>query len=371
MEQVFLYGTLRHEGLLDIVLGSVPRERMQPATLKGFAVSRADGHGFPLIEAKEGAEAVGILLKDVSEQERARLDHYELGFGYRLHEVDIDGQTALVYMPEEGLWQAAEPWSLEAWSASDWPHVRFSAREIMSYLGQVDASDLAWRFAMIGARAHSRNMAQTEPSPTELRSDMSADAVEVLRRDVSHLGFFRSDTYKLRHPRFDGTMSDSMEREVFIGADAALVLPYDAKRDRVMLVEQFRMGPFARGDAHPWILEPIAGRVDAGESPEDAASRECLEEAGLSLSALLPIARCYASPGEVSTYFHMFLGLADLPDDSAGIGGLEGEQEDIKSHVISFERAMDLVRSGEINIGPLIQMLQWLALNKAQFEAQS
>ena len=364
MNNVFLYGTLRHEGLLEIVLGHVPSARLQPATLQGFVVSRAEGHGFPLIERRDGAMSEGVLLTDVSTEERARLDHYELGFGYHLHEADVDGQAALVYMPEEGLWRGAEAWSLEAWSAADWPHVRYSAREIMSYLGKVDAADLSWRFAMIGARAHSRDIAESTPHPTTLRADLRAESVEVSRRDVSHFGFFRTDTYELRHPRFDGTMSDVMQREVFMAADAALVLPYDTKRDRVMLVEQFRMGPFARGDTRPWILEPIAGRIDAGESPEEAGRRECLEEAGLSLGGLIPIARCYASPGEVSTYFHMFLGLADLPDHSSGIGGLEGEQEDIKSHIMSFESAMELVRTGEINIGPLIQMIQWLALNK-------
>lgn len=369
MVNVFLYGTLRHEGLLDIVLGHVPHARIRPATLQGFAVSRAEGHGFPLIERKEGAEAVGLLLSGVSAEERARLDHYELGFGYQLHKVEVDGQAALVYMPEDGLWTAAEPWSLEGWSDTDWPHVRYSAAEIMGYLGHVDAADLAWRFAMIGARAHSRDLADNAPHPTTVRSDLRADTVEVARRDVSHFGFFRTDTYEIRHPRYDGAMSEPMQREVFLGADAALVLPYDAARDRVMLVEQFRMGPFARGDAQPWVLEPIAGRIDAGEQPEEAAVRECAEEAGLSLSALLPIARCYASPGEVSTYFHMFLGLADLPEESTCVGGLEGEQEDIKSHVLSFERAIELVQSGEINIGPLIQMLQWLAINKADLDA--
>ncbi len=371
MVQVFLYGTLRHEGLLDIVLGHVPHARLRPATLQDYSVSRAQGHSFPLIEARRGAEAFGSLLTDVSPEERARLDHYELGFGYHLHEVNIGGEAALVYLPEPGLWQADGPWSLDDWSANDWPHVRHSASEIMSYLGQAEASDLAWRFAMIGARAQSRNLAQSAPAPAELRAGLSAADVEVARRDVSHFGYFRTDTYGLRHKRFDGTISGVLAREVFLSADAALVLPYDAARDCVMLIEQFRMGPFARGDARPWVLEPIAGRIDAGESPEAAAARECQEEAGLSLRSLLPIAQCYASPGEVSTYFHMFLGLADLPEGSSGIGGLEGEQEDIKSHIVSFERAMELVETGEINVGPLIQMLQWLALNKAGIDAQS
>ena len=51
-------------------------------------------------------------------EEQARLDYYELGFGYRLLPVEIAGQEALVYFPEPDLWQAAEPWSLEGMERS-------------------------------------------------------------------------------------------------------------------------------------------------------------------------------------------------------------------------------------------------------------
>ena len=46
------------------------------------------------------------------------------------------------------------------------------------------------------------------------------------------------------------------------------VLPYDPARDRVMVVEQFRMVLIARG-SKPLTLEPIAGRQRRGETPED------------------------------------------------------------------------------------------------------
>ncbi len=56
-------------------------------------------------------------------------------------------------------------------------------------------------------------------------------------------------------------------------------------RDRVLLLEQMRAGPMLRGDANPWMLEPVAGMIDAGETPIRPALRECAEEAGLSLAA--------------------------------------------------------------------------------------
>jgi len=59
-----------------------------------------------------------------------------------------------------------------------------------------------------------------------------------------------------------------------------------------------------------------------------------------------------------------YLGLCDLPDDRPQFGGLASEAEDLRLHMISFDAAMDLVASGEINAGPLVMMLSMLALRR-------
>jgi 8-oxo-dGTP pyrophosphatase MutT (NUDIX family) len=128
----------------------------------------------------------------------------------------------------------------------------------------------------------------------------------------------------------------------------------------VLLVEQFRTGPARRGDPQPWVLEPVAGLVDAGETPEQAGRREGQEEAGLEFRELVPMFAGYASPGNATDFFYAFLGLCDLPDDHATSGGLEAEQEDLRLHVLPFEEAIRLLESGEANAMPLISMLLWL-----------
>jgi nudix-type nucleoside diphosphatase (YffH/AdpP family) len=119
------------------------------------------------------------------------------------------------------------------------------------------------------------------------------------------------------------------------------------------------------------VFEPIAGLVDAGEDPEDAARREAEEEAGLKLGLLEPMVRVYASPGYSTEFFHCYLGLADLSEFSASSGGLASEHEDIRSHVMSFDAAMALVQSGEINAGPLIMMLYWLLAERGRLRASA
>ncbi|MDP3860524.1 MAG: NUDIX domain-containing protein, partial [Phaeovulum sp.] len=186
---------------------------------------------------------------------------------------------------------------------------------------------------------------------------------------LAHAGFFSLEEYRLRHRRFDGTMSAPINRTAFVSTDVVAVLPYDPLRDRVLLVEQFRIAAFARGDANPWLLEPIAGRVDAGESPEAAARREAAEEAGLALGALIAGPRYYPSPGAKTEHVYAFLALADLPDAAAGTGGLDDEGEDIRAHVLSFAAAEALMQSGEIASGPLWVLLLWLAPRRAGYRA--
>jgi nudix-type nucleoside diphosphatase (YffH/AdpP family) len=147
------------------------------------------------------------------------------------------------------------------------------------------------------------------------------------------------------------------------------VLPYDPICDRVLLIEQFRAGPMARGDAGAWQLEAIAGRIDAGETPEQAGRREAVEEAGLTLGALLPVAQYYPSPGIMTEYLYSYVGLVDLPDGIAGVFGQEDEAEDIRGHLISFERMMELVASGEIANSPLILTALWLQRERVRIRA--
>jgi ADP-ribose pyrophosphatase len=201
--------------------------------------------------------------------------------------------------------------------------------------------------------------------PTTLRRATGASDVEVVGHRVPYAGYFRVEEYDLRFRRFDGAMSAPVGRTAFVTGDAVTVLPYDALRDRVLLIEQFRPAPFVRGDAECWSLEAIAGRVDAGETPEVAARREAVEEAGLVLGELLPVAGYYPSPGAVAEYLYSYVALTDLPDGTAGVFGLEGEAENIRGHLVAFDALMGLVDSGEINNAPLLLTALWLARERA------
>lgn len=198
------------------------------------------------------------------------------------------------------------------------------------------------------------------------RQHRSAQDVTVAAQREPYAQFFSIEEYDLRFRQFNGGMSDLVTRAVFISGDAVTVLPYDPVRDRVLVVEQFRAGPFGRGDANPWQLEAIAGRIDGGETPEAAARREAVEEAELTLGALEKVAEYYPTPGICAEYLYSYVALCDLPDGSAGVFGVPGEAEDIRGHIIGFEDLMALVASGEVGNAPLILTALWLQRERAR-----
>ena len=81
----------------------------------------------------------------------------------------------------------------------------------------------------------------------------------------------------LRHETFTGDMTNELRRSVFVSSDASIVLPYDPVRDKVLLVEQIRLGPIGRRDPVVWQMEPVAGLIDPGETPQETAHREAME----------------------------------------------------------------------------------------------
>ncbi len=188
--------------------------------------------------------------------------------------------------------------------------------------------------------------------------------VEILEHSTPYRGYFRIDAYRLRHRRFGGGWTGVMAREIFERGRAAVVLPYDPLRDEVILLEQFRIGAYAAG-LGPWLVETVAGIVEPGESPEDVARREAIEEAGCRIGALEPIATVMPSPGGSSEILYLFCGRVD----STGVGGLHGlaeEHEDIRAFTLPLDEALACLARGEILNGSAVMTLHWLALNRAR-----
>lgn len=370
--QVFVYGTLQSAGLRAAVAGGASLD-LTPARLDGYAVLPVAGNVVPLIRAQDGAVTEGAILSGISDAQLARLDAYEGAFGYALIDVkvqtDAGARTVKMYLPPDDIAVGEGDWSFADWTAGHEAPAVLAATELFAYGPPLTHADIRRRWHMVEKRAWAKHRARRQIGPARARHGASAGDVTVVRKAPPQGNFFGIQAVEVDYIQFDGQRSDVLPREVFVGIDAALVLPYDPIRDRVLLVEQIRMGPVVRQDPQPWCLEPIAGMVDARETPLQAAVRESAEEAGLTDMDLRHISSFYPSPGSSTDYFYAYLGLCDLPDDHASFGGLEVEAEDLRLHLVGFAEAMDFVRSGEITAGPAIMMLYWLATQRDALRA--
>ncbi|MFU9085943.1 ADP-ribose diphosphatase [Klebsiella pneumoniae] len=197
--------------------------------------------------------------------------------------------------------------------------------------------------------------------PTQQGITFSKNDVEIIARETLYRGFFSLDLYRFRHRLFNGGMSGEITREIFERGHAAVLLPFDPLRDEVVLVEQIRIAAYDTSES-PWLLEMVAGMIEAGETVEDVARREALEEAGLEVGRTKPILSYLASPGGTSERLSILVGEVDA-STAKGIHGLAEENEDIRVHVVSREQAYQWVEEGKIDNAASVIALQWLQLH--------
>ena len=139
-------------------------------------------------------------------------------------------------------------------------------------------------------------------------------------------------------------------REVVEHADAVVILAI-REDGAIAFVRQWR---------HPTgrpLLELPAGRIDAGESPEETARRELREEVGLDPARLEYARGFYVAPGFADEFLHGFIA-RDCTESP-----LEAdEDEELIVEWRPLGEAIDLVESGEIVDAKSIILIQYLAL---------
>ena len=211
---------------------------------------------------------------------------------------------------------------------------------------------------------------------TDALSGMTADDIEVLEQVPVFQGYFRVDRYRLRHRLFGGGWSQPFLREVFDRGHAVAVILYDPERDVLVLIEQFRVGALAAAQSRqvntaidPWLIEIVAGIIDADEAPETVATREAVEEAGCVILDLVPVCHFVLTPGVSSETIWLFCGRVQAPA-SGSVHGLAHEHEDIRVLVVPSADAFRWLEEGRINNATALIGLQWFRLHYEQIRAR-
>jgi len=197
---------------------------------------------------------------------------------------------------------------------------------------------------------------------------LSSKEFEVLEKEIVYQGFFRLEQYTLKHTLFKGGWSQPITRELFRRGNCVGVLLYDPDRDEVVLIEQFRVGAVFQPQ-RAWLIEIVAGAIEEGESAEEVAYREALEEAGCEIQELLKIQEFYTTPGGCSERITLFCGRVDSRS-VGGIHGLAEEDEDIHVTAVKFAEVFKMLEDGQIESGIPIIAIQWLYIHRDQLRAR-
>ncbi len=154
----------------------------------------------------------------------------------------------------------------------------------------------------------------------------------------------------------------TQERDVLMGGKVVLVIPVDVSAQKIAMIRQFRLPAHlanGRGD----LVEFVAGRVEAGETLAEAASRECKEEIGVAPAKVVELFTYLSTPGVTDEEITVFLAAVDSAQVQEGpLVSPDGEQL-----YVSLMPIDELVRAHDRNAmraGHLIIGLQWLALNR-------
>jgi nudix-type nucleoside diphosphatase (YffH/AdpP family) len=110
------------------------------------------------------------------------------------------------------------------------------------------------------------------------------------------------------------------------------------------------------------MIETCAGLLD-GDDPETCVIKEAEEESGFKVTRVEKVFEAYMSPGAVTEIIHYYVAEYNEQDKIGEGGGLASEQEDITVMEVDFEKALDMIKTGQIKDAKTIMLLQYAQIN--------
>ena len=155
------------------------------------------------------------------------------------------------------------------------------------------------------------------------------------------------------------------QREVLGVGRAVCVLPYDPTR-KVALVVRLPRAPLLLAGVEGALVEAPAGMIDPGEDPETTVRREAMEEVGLRLGDLEPVANVWPSPGVLGEQTWLCLAAYAAEDRVGSGGGLAEENEDIAVEEIGLAQLGRMQQEGALHDMKTLALVQALRLRRPE-----
>lgn len=157
------------------------------------------------------------------------------------------------------------------------------------------------------------------------------------------------DVDRVRFP--DGSEGE-LEMVRHSGASAVVPFASDPEGDdpQLLLIRQYRYA------AESYLYEIPAGRLDPGESPQECAVRELLEETGCTATRVEPLTSFYTTPGFTDERIHLFMA------SGLTIGESRREADEFIEVVkLPLSQVLTMIERGEIVDGKTLVAILFVA----------
>ena len=164
---------------------------------------------------------------------------------------------------------------------------------------------------------------------------------------------------------FDGGATRAFE--YLDRTDSVGVLVYHKDKELFTWVKQFRIGQATKdsGSGINYTIEPVAGMVDPGQTPDEAAARETFEEVGVQASSLVKIGSFLMCSGISNERMHLYF--AEVEGQALNArGGLIEEHEDIDVLHWTAQETHEAFARGELSNAQSMLVWQWACLHKPE-----
>lgn len=185
--------------------------------------------------------------------------------------------------------------------------------------------------------------------------------INILNTQILSDNWYTLKKVSFEMTRLDGAKS-ILEREAYDRGNGATILLYNKEYKTVVLTRQFRIPTFINGNETGYLIECCAGLLDK-DNAEDCIRRETEEETGFGIDHVEKVFEAYMSPGSVTELLYFFVAAYSSEMKLHKGGGLKEENEYIEVLELSFEKALEMIKSGEIKDGKTIMLLQYALLN--------
>lgn len=190
---------------------------------------------------------------------------------------------------------------------------------------------------------------------------MTNPKIKIIKSEILSDNWYTLRKITYDYQKKDGTW-ETQYREAYDRGNGATILLYNKLNQTVILTRQLRIPTYLNGNETGMMIEACAGLLDS-ENAEDCIKRETEEETGYKINEVRKIFEVYMSPGSVTETIHFFVGEYAKEMKVNEGGGLDEEQENIEVLEIPFEKAIQMIVTGEIKDAKTIMLLQYATIH--------